>query len=97
MGKGARQITSTDVDPPPQSVQFVRSSSAFSPKGRKLSIAGTTHTVTPTGFYSNQMRQHPSNKKFESLKNSMKIDISLSNSKVGTFFSEKIDRADETY
>ena len=34
IGTGANRLTSTDIDPPPQSITFIRSSSVFSPKGR---------------------------------------------------------------
>lgn len=36
MGTGANRLTSTDVDPTPQSITFIRSSSVFSPNRRNL-------------------------------------------------------------
>ena len=63
-GSGKDKLTSTDVDRPPQSVQFIRSVAATSFKGKRAS----TTTVTPVR---KDLKSHPSNTKFEGFKKVM--------------------------
>ena len=65
IGTAANRLTSTDIDPTPQSIAFIRSSSVFSPKGRNM--PGTVQH-TPKFLLS---KQHPSNAKFSLLKSEM--------------------------
>ena len=93
IGTAARKLASTDVDPPPQSVNFTRTASAFQSKGGRKVV--TDGLVTPTTKpYASTMKAHPSNKKFEFYKTAITEKISSSKTSVGQYFTEKIDKAD---